>query len=268
MSDVDKLGTVERYFVEVKGIPRLAERIRCFIFSRTYAATRARVRAGLAPQAHSCGCHAFLPGSRCSPPVSLLRLCSSCGTTAALAEALAVHLACLQCVDHLEVVRAACSELQACASFSKLLQAVLELGNHMNQAGLPCPALKSKACEHLQACSHAVVRGTGSAGRGMPWESSKGPLSAGNLPLACGCLQGTQRGAAAGFKLDTLLKLADVKGTDRKTSLLHFVIMQASCSRAGQYAGLPLQAVAGAAGCRDGIPLRKPLNPGVIRLED
>lgn len=41
-------------------------------------------------------------------------------------------------------------------------------------------------------------------------------------------LQGTQRGAAAGFKLDTLLKLADVKGTDRKTSLLHFVIMQAS----------------------------------------
>ena len=42
--------------------------------------------------------------------------------------------------------------------------------------------------------------------------------------------QGTQRGAAAGFKLDTLLKLADVKGTDRKTSLLHFVITQA-CAR-------------------------------------
>ncbi len=30
----------------------------------------------------------------------------------------------------------------------------------------------------------------------------------------------------AGFKLDTLLKLADVKGTDRKTSLLHFVLQQ------------------------------------------
>lgn len=45
-------------------------------------------------------------------------------------------------------------------------------------------------------------------------------------PLAY-CVQGTQRGAAAGFKLDTLLKLADVKGTDRKTSLLHFVITQA-----------------------------------------
>ncbi|KAL4437056.1 hypothetical protein ABPG75_004195 [Micractinium tetrahymenae] len=116
MSEVDRLGTVERYFVEVKGIPRLAERIRCFIFSRTYAATRTK------------------------------------------------------CVDHLEVVRTACAELQGCASFSKLLQAVLELGNHLNQ--------------------------------------------------------GTQRGSAAGFKLDTLLKLADVKGTDRKTSLLHFIIMQ------------------------------------------
>ena len=30
----------------------------------------------------------------------------------------------------------------------------------------------------------------------------------------------------AGFKLDTLLKLADVKGVDRKTSLLHFVLDQ------------------------------------------
>jgi Formin Homology 2 Domain len=30
----------------------------------------------------------------------------------------------------------------------------------------------------------------------------------------------------AGFKLDTLLKLSDVKGVDRKTSLLHFVLEQ------------------------------------------
>ena len=36
----------------------------------------------------------------------------------------------------------------------------------------------------------------------------------------------TQCLATAGFKLDTLLKLADVKGTDRKTSLLHFVLDQ------------------------------------------
>jgi hypothetical protein len=32
--------------------------------------------------------------------------------------------------------------------------------------------------------------------------------------------------ACSGFKLDTLLKLADVKGVDRKTSLLHFVLDQ------------------------------------------
>ena len=63
------------------------------------------------------------------------------------------------------------------------------------------------------------------------------PLAARPEPPACLpsptplAPQGTQRGAAAGFKLDTLLKLADVKGTDRKTSLLHFVIMQASPGR-------------------------------------
>lgn len=37
--------------------------------------------------------------------------------------------------------------------------------------------------------------------------------------------------AAAGFKLDTLLKLADVKGTDRRTSLLHFVVRQLVASQ-------------------------------------
>ncbi|KAL8033638.1 hypothetical protein ABFX02_13G172600 [Erythranthe guttata] len=35
---------------------------------------------------------------------------------------------------------------------------------------------------------------------------------------------GTFRGGAQAFKLDTLLKLADVKGTDGKTTLLHFVV--------------------------------------------
>lgn len=35
---------------------------------------------------------------------------------------------------------------------------------------------------------------------------------------------GTYRGGAQAFKLDTLLKLSDVKGTDGKTSLLHFVV--------------------------------------------
>lgn len=35
---------------------------------------------------------------------------------------------------------------------------------------------------------------------------------------------GTYRGGAQAFKLDTLLKLSDVKGTDGKTNLLHFVV--------------------------------------------
>lgn len=37
---------------------------------------------------------------------------------------------------------------------------------------------------------------------------------------------GTIRGDAQAFKLDTLLKLVDVKGTDGKTTLLHFVVQE------------------------------------------
>ncbi|KAM1010137.1 hypothetical protein TB1_044777 [Malus domestica] len=37
---------------------------------------------------------------------------------------------------------------------------------------------------------------------------------------------GTYRGGAQAFRLDTLLKLADVKGTDGKTTLLHFVVQE------------------------------------------
>ncbi|PON39489.1 Formin, FH2 domain containing protein [Parasponia andersonii] len=37
---------------------------------------------------------------------------------------------------------------------------------------------------------------------------------------------GTIRGGARAFKLDALLKLADVKGTDGKTNLLHFVVQE------------------------------------------
>lgn len=37
---------------------------------------------------------------------------------------------------------------------------------------------------------------------------------------------GTYRGGAQAFKLDTLLKLSDVKGTDAKTTLLHFVVQE------------------------------------------
>ena len=35
-----------------------------------------------------------------------------------------------------------------------------------------------------------------------------------------------KNGQAAGFKLDTLLKLVDVKGKDKSTSLLHFVVRE------------------------------------------
>uniref|UniRef100_A0A7N0U0I5 Formin-like protein n=1 Tax=Kalanchoe fedtschenkoi TaxID=63787 RepID=A0A7N0U0I5_KALFE len=37
---------------------------------------------------------------------------------------------------------------------------------------------------------------------------------------------GTDRGDALAFKLDTLLKLVDIKGTDGKTTLLHFVVQE------------------------------------------
>ncbi|KAJ8540010.1 hypothetical protein K7X08_026399 [Anisodus acutangulus] len=37
---------------------------------------------------------------------------------------------------------------------------------------------------------------------------------------------GTYRGGASAFKLDTLLKLSDVKGTDGKTTLLNFVVQE------------------------------------------
>lgn len=37
---------------------------------------------------------------------------------------------------------------------------------------------------------------------------------------------GTIRGGAQAFKLDALLKLADVKGTDGRTTLLHFVVQE------------------------------------------
>jgi len=37
---------------------------------------------------------------------------------------------------------------------------------------------------------------------------------------------GTNRGEARAFKLDTLLKLADIKSTDGKTTVLHFVVQE------------------------------------------
>lgn len=47
--------------------------------------------------------------------------------------------------------------------------------------------------------------------------------------------------ANAGFKLDTLLRLADVKGTDRRTSLLAFVTAALLARGQGDVGSLPQQ---------------------------
>ena len=61
---------------------------------------------------------------------------------------------------------------------------------------------------------------------------------------------GTDRGCAQAFKLDTLLKLADIKGTDGKTTLLHFVVQEIVRSEGSRFndGELGLQIVAGLGG--------------------
>jgi formin 2 len=44
VSDAALLGTVERYFVEIMAIPRLQQRIDCFIFTRSFEPGMQRVR--------------------------------------------------------------------------------------------------------------------------------------------------------------------------------------------------------------------------------
>ncbi|CAL5023871.1 unnamed protein product [Urochloa decumbens] len=53
---------------------------------------------------------------------------------------------------------------------------------------------------------------------------------------------GTFRGGANAFKLDTLLKLSDVKGADGKTTLLHFVIQEIIRSEGIREARLAMEA--------------------------
>ncbi|XP_061947095.1 formin-like protein 2 isoform X1 [Populus nigra] len=48
---------------------------------------------------------------------------------------------------------------------------------------------------------------------------------------------GTNRGDAQAFKLDTLLKLVDIKGTDGKTTLLHFVVQEIIRSEGSRLCG-------------------------------
>ncbi|CAA0833338.1 Formin-like protein 1 [Striga hermonthica] len=52
---------------------------------------------------------------------------------------------------------------------------------------------------------------------------------------------GTNRGDAQAFKLDTLLKLADVKGADGKTTLLHFVVQEIIHAEGARSSGTALQ---------------------------
>ena len=116
ISDSRRLGIVERYFAEIRDVPRLEQRIKCMLFARTAEST-------------------------------------------------------LEKVDEQQtIVHEVCHEVKTCTPFLKLLQAVLELGNHLNR--------------------------------------------------------GSHRAGAVGFKLDALLKLADIKAVDKKTSLLQFVIDQ------------------------------------------
>ncbi|XP_062081452.1 formin-like protein 1 [Humulus lupulus] len=48
---------------------------------------------------------------------------------------------------------------------------------------------------------------------------------------------GTNRGEAHAFKLDTLLKLVDVKGADGKTTLLHFVVQEIIRTEGARFSG-------------------------------
>ncbi|XP_078433577.1 formin-like protein 5 [Wolffia australiana] len=76
----------------------------------------------------------------------------------------------------LQTIEAACEELKSSRLFKKLLEAVVKIGNRMND--------------------------------------------------------GTFRGGARAFKLDTLLKLADVKSADGASTLLHFLALQIAHSEA------------------------------------
>ncbi|KAK9265585.1 hypothetical protein L1049_010773 [Liquidambar formosana] len=71
---------------------------------------------------------------------------------------------------------------------------------------------------------------------------------------------GTNRGDACAFKLDTLLKLVDVKGTDGKTTLLHFVVQEIIRAEGSRLAGVnrnPTAEQSQQSDFRDDIEFRK-----------
>ncbi|KAL0862129.1 hypothetical protein Bca101_041247 [Brassica carinata] len=70
---------------------------------------------------------------------------------------------------------------------------------------------------------------------------------------------GTNRGDAHAFKLDTLLKLVDVKGADGKTTLLHFVVQEIIKSEGARVSTTPTQNPVGdnIAAFQDDLELKK-----------
>ncbi|CAA7404560.1 unnamed protein product [Spirodela intermedia] len=65
---------------------------------------------------------------------------------------------------------------------------------------------------------------------------------------------GTSRGGARAFKLDALLKLADVKGADGRTTLLHFVVQEIVRAEGARLAG---GSAGGAGSLREELQLRR-----------
>ncbi|KAG6395461.1 hypothetical protein SASPL_146106 [Salvia splendens] len=68
---------------------------------------------------------------------------------------------------------------------------------------------------------------------------------------------GTNRGDAHAFKLDTLLKLVDVKGADGKTTLLHFVVQEIIRAEGARLSGVDQNPTAPMPTLQDEVEYRK-----------
>ena len=89
-----------------------------------------------------------------------------------------------------------------------------------------------------------------------------------NCAARSGALSLTPIPRNAGFKLDTLLRLADVKGTDRRTSLLAFVTAALLARGQGDVGSLPAQlsSIRPAANLQVPAAAHRHVKPGVHRV--
>lgn len=78
-----------------------------------------------------------------------------------------------QCVEQLEIVRTACTELHGCSAFTKLLQAVLELGNHLNQVGVVGVAVNRGSRRRAACAARQLGSRQGSCRCKKSWESGR-----------------------------------------------------------------------------------------------